>query len=99
MVGKPELPHGSNMKRNTIVSLLIATLALGMQPAGAAQNVDKEVIRQVEVALSKAGLYVGNTDGEFTGDTRLALQTFQSRNDLSVTGTITPEVLKALGLE
>jgi peptidoglycan hydrolase-like protein with peptidoglycan-binding domain len=87
------------MKRNTIVSLLVATLALGMQPARAAQNVDKDVVRQVEVALDKAGYYVGKTDGEFTGDTRLALETFQRGNDLSVTGTITPEVLKALGLQ
>jgi peptidoglycan hydrolase-like protein with peptidoglycan-binding domain len=101
------------MKRNIIVSLLIITLALGMQsaraqsaageqyPASAVQSnvVDKQTVSAVEVALQNAGYYVGKTDGEFTGDTRTAIESFQRENVLTVTGTITPEVLKALGLQ
>jgi peptidoglycan hydrolase-like protein with peptidoglycan-binding domain len=100
------------MKRNTIVSLLVTALALGMQPARAqrpdrAQNpasesvsqVDKQVVRDVEVALDKAGYYVGNVDGEFTADTRNAVESFQRDSALPVTGTITPQVLKTLGIE
>jgi peptidoglycan hydrolase-like protein with peptidoglycan-binding domain len=100
------------MKRNIIVSLLITTLALGIQPARAQSaageqypasavqsNVDKQTVSAVEVALEKAGYYVGKTDGEFTGDTRTAIESFQRENALTVTGTITPEVLKALGVQ
>jgi len=48
--------------------------------------------------LQKAGYYVGRTDGEFTGDTRAAVKEFERDNALPQTGTITPEVLEALGL-
>lgn len=86
------------MKINTVVSLLIGAVALGMQPAHA-QRPDRQVVREVEVALDKAGYYVGNTSGDFTGDTRTAVESFQKVNALPVTGTITPDVLKALDLE
>jgi peptidoglycan hydrolase-like protein with peptidoglycan-binding domain len=100
------------MKRNIIVSLLITTVALGMQPARAQREareqdpastsdsvVDQQVVSAVEVALDKEGYYVGNTNGQFTGDTRTAVASFQRRHGLAVTGTITPEVLTALGLK
>jgi peptidoglycan hydrolase-like protein with peptidoglycan-binding domain len=95
------------MKKNTIVSLLITTLALGLQLAGAQSPssaadstvVDKQVVSEVEVALDKAGYYVGKTNGDFTADTRTAVTSFQQEHSLPVTGTITPEVLKALGLQ
>jgi peptidoglycan hydrolase-like protein with peptidoglycan-binding domain len=100
------------MKRNIIVSLLITTVALGMQPARAQREareqdpastsdsvVDQQVVSTVEVALDKEGYYVGNTNGQFTGDTRTAVASFQRRHGLTVTGTITPEVLTALELK
>ena len=106
------MPHGSGMKTKNIVSLLIATLALAMQPAraqSAASNQDPasadystsvstSTVRAVQLALQKAGYYVGRTDGEFTADTRAALNKFESDKALPQTGTITPEVLEALGL-
>jgi hypothetical protein len=112
IAGKVELPHGSDMKRKSIVSLIIATLAWAMQPAraqsadsnqdppsaGYSSVVSTSTVRAVQLALQKAGYYVGKTDGEFTGDTRTALNEFERRNGLSETGTITPDVLKALGL-
>jgi peptidoglycan hydrolase-like protein with peptidoglycan-binding domain len=109
---KIEVPHGSGMKTKNIVSLLIATLALAMQPAraqsaasnqdapsaGYSSSVSTSTVRAVQLALQKAGYYVGKTDGEFTGDTRAAVNEFERDNALPETGTITPEVLKALGL-
>jgi len=106
------VPHGSGMKTKNIVSLLIATLALAMQPAGAqsagsnqgppsadySSSVSISTVRAVQLALQKAGYYVGRTDGEFTGDTRAAVKEFERDNALPQTGTITPEVLEALGL-
>ena len=100
------------MKTKNIVSLLIATLALAMQPAhaqsaasnqdapsaGYSSSVSTATVRAVQLALQKAGYYVGRTDGEFTGDTRAAVNEFERDNALPETGTITPEVLKALGL-
>lgn len=70
-------------------------------PASAADTnvVDKQVVSAVEVALEKAGYYVGKTNGDFTADTRTAVTSFQQEHALPVTGTITPEVLKALGLQ
>jgi N-acetylmuramoyl-L-alanine amidase len=66
--------------------------------AGYSSVVSTSTVRAVQLALQKAGYYVGKTDGEFTGDTRTALNEFERRNGLSETGTITPDVLKALGL-
>ena len=100
------------MKTKNIVSLLIATLAWAMQPARAQSadrnqdpasadynvSVSNSTVRAVQLALQKAGYYVGRTDGEFTADTRAALNKFESDKALPQTGTITPEVLEALGL-
>lgn len=100
------------MKRNSIVSLLVAALALAMQPARA-QTVetkayppdtaynsanDNPVVRKVQVALQKKGYNVGNTEGEYNADTRTAVIRFERDQRLPETGTITPQVLKALGL-
>jgi peptidoglycan hydrolase-like protein with peptidoglycan-binding domain len=104
--------HAWEMKRNSIVSLLIATLALGMQPAGAqsaaryeylatvaSSNANaKATIRAVQVALQKKGYSVDKADGKYTFDTRAAVNRFQRDNGLRETGTITQPVLKALGL-
>ena len=66
--------------------------------AGYSTSVSTSTVRAVQLALQKAGYYVGRTNGEFTADTRAALNKFESDNALPQTGTITPEVLEALGL-
>jgi sulfoxide reductase heme-binding subunit YedZ len=53
---------------------------------------------QVQAALHAHGYYVGPIDGIIGPKSRLALQRFQQRFDLPVTGTITPEVLDRLGI-
>jgi peptidoglycan hydrolase-like protein with peptidoglycan-binding domain len=100
------------MKRNSIVSLLIAMLVCMLQPAYA-QSADREqipasggysslnenpVVRSVQIALQKKGYSVGNTDGIFNADTRAAINRFERDNGLPETGSITLPVLKALGL-
>jgi peptidoglycan hydrolase-like protein with peptidoglycan-binding domain len=56
------------------------------------------VVRAVQIALQKKGYNVGNTNGIFNSDTRAAVNRFERNNGLPETGSITPEVLKALGL-
>jgi peptidoglycan hydrolase-like protein with peptidoglycan-binding domain len=100
------------MKKNRIVSLLIAMLVCVMQPAYA-ENADRveiptgggfsslnenAVVRAVQIALQKKGYRVGNTDGIFNADTRAAVNRFERDSGLPETGSITPDVLKALGL-
>ena len=100
------------MKRNSIVSLLIAMLVCAMQPAyaGNAESAqissgggysslnENPVVRAVQIALQKKGYNVGNTDGIFNADTRAAVNRFERDSGLPETGSITPQVLEALGL-
>jgi peptidoglycan hydrolase-like protein with peptidoglycan-binding domain len=100
------------MKRNSMVSLLIAVLGCVMQPAYAQNAARVEIptetgyssvnrdpmVRAVQIALQKKGYTVGNTDGIFNADTRAAVNRFERDNGLPETGSITPAVLVALGL-
>ena len=101
------------MKRNSLVTLLIAVLALLMQPARA-QSADREdhypsgagyssvgfdpFVRTVQLALEKEGYYVGDDRGEYGAETRAAVNRFERANGLPETATITGPVLEALGL-
>ena len=52
----------------------------------------------VQVALQQIGLYTGPIDGRVSS-CRAAIETYQQQNGLTVTGTINPELLKALGIQ
>lgn len=52
----------------------------------------------VQIALRQLGLYNGPIDG-LPVSCRSAIETYQSQNGLSVTGTINPELLTALGIQ
>jgi hypothetical protein len=52
----------------------------------------------VQVALQQIGLYSGPIDGRVSS-CRAAIETYQQQNSLTVTGTINPELLKALGIQ
>nr|MBA4768966.1 His-Xaa-Ser repeat protein HxsA [Sphingobium sp.] len=54
------------------------------------------VVRRVQIGLQAQGYYHGALDGIVGKETRAALVRFQTDKSLSVTGTITPEVLDAL---
>lgn len=53
---------------------------------------------QVQVALTAHGYYSGPIDGIIGSASRAALSKFQADYSLRVTGTITPEVLDAMGI-
>jgi hypothetical protein len=52
----------------------------------------------VEVALQKLGLYTGPIDGN-AASCAGAIEQYQMQNGVPVTGTITPELLTALGIQ
>lgn len=52
----------------------------------------------VEIALQKLGIYTGPIDGLATSCAG-AIEQYQMQNDMPVTGTITPELLTALGIQ
>jgi hypothetical protein len=52
----------------------------------------------VEIALQKLGLYDGPIDGN-AASCASAIEEYQTQNSMAVTGTITPELLTALGIQ
>lgn len=52
----------------------------------------------VEVALQQLGLYTGPIDGN-ANSVAGAIEQYQTQNNLPVTGTISPELLTALGIQ
>lgn len=52
----------------------------------------------VEVALQKLGLYTGPIDGNASSCAG-AIEQYQMQNNMPVTGTITPDLLTALGIQ
>lgn len=52
----------------------------------------------VQVALQKLGLYTGPIDGK-AASCAGAIEQYQSQNGMPVTGTISPELLTALGIQ
>lgn len=57
-----------------------------------------QVAKRVQSGLKAYGYYNGDVDGKVGTDTKAALSKFQADYDIKVTGTITPDVLKALGI-
>lgn len=57
-----------------------------------------EILSRVQAALYAYGYYHGTIDGVYGPQTRAAITAFQSERRLPVTGTVTPEVLNALGI-
>ena len=55
-------------------------------------------IASVQERLAREGYYRGQIDGVFGQETRAALAEYQSNRGLRVTGTLTPDTLRALGL-
>ena len=58
----------------------------------------QRIAMQVQSALLAYGYYNGTIDGIIGAGSKSALSRFQSDYSLSVTGTITPEVLDAFGI-
>jgi His-Xaa-Ser repeat protein HxsA len=56
----------------------------------------KEIVREVQFAMTAFGYYQGPIDGVFGNDMRASLRKLQEDYGLKVTGTITPQTLDAL---
>jgi len=59
---------------------------------------DKATVKQVQQALNDAGFNCGTPDGIAGKNTANAIQSYQQAHGLTVTGTITGELLDAMGL-
>lgn len=67
-------------------------------------NLTGEDLRQSDVlivqkALHKEGYYTNVFSGQWNDDTTAALEDFQTEKGLEVTGTVTPETMKALDIQ
>ena len=58
----------------------------------------KRIVTQVQSGLFSYGYYTGTIDCLMGPETKAAISKFQSDFSINVTGTITPEVLNALGI-
>lgn len=55
-------------------------------------------VTAVQTQLSEQGYYGGPIDGLFGSTTRDAVARYQAQNNLTVTGSLTPDMLQSLGL-
>jgi len=67
----------------------------GYAPSGQYSN---SVVSSVQSKLASLGYYHGAIDGSLGDESEAALARYQQDQDLSVTGTVTPATLQALGL-
>ena len=68
---------------------------------GANYNVDQAdstEIQAVQMQLARLGYYYGSVDGVFGPSTRHAVAKYQIANQLNVTGSLSPDTLRSLGL-
>lgn len=88
-----------NTRSNPPSSILPSSPATAPQPLYTAPSPSRSqiegVVRQVQMGLIAYGYYEGPADGIVGPKTREALVKFQTDFRLTVTGTITPEVLDA----
>lgn len=59
---------------------------------------DTEVVKKTQEALNAAGYNCGTPDGIIGNGTKTAIEKYQADKSLTVTGTITDELLNALGI-
>lgn len=78
---------------------LVASAAAASSMEGLSLGARGEGVRAVQQALHDSGVYVpGGIDGVFGTGTKTAISNFQRWNGLTVTGTVTQALIKALGL-
>ena len=79
------------MKLRIAVVVLLAALA-----AGASAD---QVVQNVQQALKDQGFYYGEVTGEKDADTTAAIRRYQIRNGLQISGDLSDETLKSLGVD
>ena len=76
-----------------VLILLLAAVAMAVPELHA-----DELIRAAQRKLAAMGYYKGTVDGTAGSMTAAAIRRFQLAQKLRVTGELTPETVKALGL-
>jgi Putative peptidoglycan binding domain len=64
-----------------------------------APNMDPDVVRQIQLALSKNGQNPGPVDGDYGPKTAAAVAAFQAAHGLVANGEVGPETAQALGIQ
>jgi len=80
-------PQGKHTMHRNLIPLLI--LVVSILPGAASADELTQIIQQDLVSL---GYDPGNTHGEATTETIVAISTFQAEHDLEVTGAATPQL-------
>ncbi|MEZ5839487.1 MAG: peptidoglycan-binding domain-containing protein [Hyphomicrobiales bacterium] len=66
--------------------------------AGDLTPIDRELVRDIQQALSERGLYAGDIDGLYGPQTMRAIRDFQSRSGLAATGAPSSDLLARIRL-
>jgi hypothetical protein len=89
-------PAARNLSPSATVGTPGTTVETATRTAVAGYSVQE--VRQVQSALQRLGYYRGNVDGDFGQNTQNALQNYQVRTGVPVTGTLSQGVLSQLGV-
>jgi peptidoglycan hydrolase-like protein with peptidoglycan-binding domain len=73
-----------------------APIAAYAQSAPAAATAEQTPVGRAQARLKELGIYSGDVTGQMNRATERAIDRFQSRNNLAVTGTLTPETMSVL---
>jgi His-Xaa-Ser repeat protein HxsA len=85
-----------NYQSTPPANVLPKSPAISPQPLPGNSQKFFDLVTKVQTALYAYGYYTGRLDGHMGPQTRAALSAFQRDFKLTITGTITPEVLDAL---
>lgn len=85
-------------KQLFIISVICCIVLSGMAFASGIEYSDRDTVVAVQEELNKAGYNCGTPDGVMGGRTADAIRNYQKAHSLTVTGTITEELLAALGI-
>ena len=75
-----------------LIPLLIVALTLAVESRA------EDRLREVQTELKTQGFYYGEINGQNSTETGAAIRRYQIRNGLEVTGTLTDETVKTLGI-
>ncbi|MEM8661425.1 MAG: peptidoglycan-binding domain-containing protein, partial [Pseudomonadota bacterium] len=91
----PELPNAEDCTSVGVASYAPAAAAAPVQKAPAATapaDSEKALTSQVQGSLLKLGYDPGNTSGEASTQTVVAISQFQAENGMAVTGEVSPQL-------
>jgi peptidoglycan hydrolase-like protein with peptidoglycan-binding domain len=93
---RTQSPAARNLSPSATVGTPGTTVETATRTAVAGYSVQQ--VRQVQSSLQRLGYYRGNVDGDFGQNTQNALQNYQVRTGVPVTGTLSEGVLSQLGV-